>query len=119
MKIAKIHIRDLHLRTIIGLNDWERKQKQDILINIIYETDVSRAIESDSEEFIVNYRTLTKKIIDGVEKSSFYLLEKLTDFVLQLVLSEAQVIKASVKIDKLNALHFAEGVSVELSAKKA
>ena len=28
----QIHIRDLHLRTIIGINDEERRDRQDVLI---------------------------------------------------------------------------------------
>ena len=31
----KILVKDLLLRGIIGLNDWERENRQDILINLI------------------------------------------------------------------------------------
>ena len=35
----KIFIRDLLVRGIIGINDWEREKKQDILINLILRVD--------------------------------------------------------------------------------
>ena len=34
MKEDRIEIKDLLLRGIIGINDWEREKKQDILVNI-------------------------------------------------------------------------------------
>ncbi len=35
----KILIKDLLIRGIIGIHDWEREKKQDILINIEMEAD--------------------------------------------------------------------------------
>ena len=56
----KVIIKDLLVRGIIGINDWERDQIQDILINITVFTDTHRAAETDSIEDCVNYRTLAK-----------------------------------------------------------
>ena len=39
----KIIIKDLLLRGIIGLNDWEREKPQDILINLTLFTDMRAA----------------------------------------------------------------------------
>ncbi len=36
----QIIIKDLLLRGIIGINDWEREQKQDILINLTLTLDL-------------------------------------------------------------------------------
>ena len=44
----KVIIKDLLVRGIIGINDWERKRAQDILINIVLFTDTHRAAETDS-----------------------------------------------------------------------
>ena len=41
----KVIIKDLLTRGIIGINDWEREQPQDILINIVVLTDTRRAAE--------------------------------------------------------------------------
>ena len=38
----KVIIRNLLARGIIGINDWERKRAQDILINLILFTDTHR-----------------------------------------------------------------------------
>jgi len=38
----KIFIKDLVARGIIGVNDWERTKPQEILINIVLETEISQ-----------------------------------------------------------------------------
>ena len=117
-KKAKVQISDLKLRAIIGTNAWERHTKQEIVINVIMEFDAPKAISTDNLKETVDYRTLTKKIIKKVESSDFFLLEKLTDCVLNIVMENLKVKRASVRIDKPRALRFARSVSVELSAKR-
>src|SRR5690606_5012842 len=43
----RIDIKNLLLRTIIGLNDWEREKRQDVLINLTLFTDMRAAGQSD------------------------------------------------------------------------
>lgn len=116
--MATIRITDLKLRTIIGTNDWERNQKQDIVINVTLHYDASAAIASDDLKEAVDYKTITKKIIKKVENSQFFLLEKLTDMILDIVMENPAVQEASVRVDKPFALRFSNSVSVELSRKR-
>ena len=116
--MAKIQITDLNVRTIIGFNDWERKNRQEIIINITFDYDSKKARLKDDLAEIIDYRSLTKKIISSVENSQFLLLEKLTEFVLDLVMEDARIRHATVRIDKPHALRFAKSVSVELSAQR-
>ena len=117
--MAKIRVTDLRLRTIIGIYDWERTNKQDIVVNIIIDFDASKAAESDDLKDTVDYKSMTKKIIQAVESSSFFLLEKLTDVVLNIVMENTLVDEALVRVDKPNALRFSDSVSVELSKKRS
>ena len=117
-QIAKIQISDLKLRTIIGTNDWERTTRQEIVINIELEHNAAKAIANDDLKETVDYRSLTKRIIKEVEGSHFLLLEKLTDFVLKIVMENPRVKNATVRIEKPHALRFARTVSVELNAKR-
>lgn len=116
--MAIVRITNLKLRTIIGANDWERKIKQDVVINISFEYDASKAIKSDKLEDAVDYKTITKKIIKAVEASDFELIEKMAAMVLNIVLEEKKVKEATVRIDKPQALRFAESVSIELHKKR-
>jgi D-erythro-7,8-dihydroneopterin triphosphate epimerase len=116
--MAIIRISDLHLKAIIGIMGWERKWKQDLLLNITIVYDSQKAQRSDRIEDALDYKAVTKRIIEEVERSQFHLLEKLTDFVLQIVMSNDLVREATVKIDKPKALRFSKSVSVELSSKR-
>ena len=116
--MATIRITDLQLRTIIGINDWERKHKQDIVINVVIEFEAQKAIKSDHIEDTVDYKTITKNIINFVEKSRYKLLEKLTAQVLNIVMEDKRVLAAQVRIDKPQALRFTKSVSIELRSDR-
>ncbi|MNF05057.1 D-erythro-7,8-dihydroneopterin triphosphate epimerase [compost metagenome] len=66
----------------------------------------------------MNYRTITKAIIRHVEANRFALLERLTQEILDLVMSEPRVRYAEVEVDKLHALRFAESVSITLACER-
>lgn len=114
----KIYIKDLHLRCIIGINDYERDRKQDIVINLTLELDVTRAGQSDALEDTVDYKTIKNNIVERVEKSEFNLVERLAEEVAQICLSDNRVRKTHVRIDKPGALRFARSVAVEISRPK-
>ena len=116
--MATIRITDLRLRTIIGINDWERKSKQDVIINVSMEYDASKAAKSDDINDTVDYKALSKEIINKVEDSNFLLLEKLAQTVLDIVMMHSLVKKAHVCVDKPFALRFADSVSVELDSEE-
>ena len=113
-----ICIKNLRLRTIIGIREFERSNKQDVIINATIEVDTARAAETDNIDDAYNYRTITKKIIDFVEQSNYFLLEKLAAKILEMILAEPRALAAEVEIDKPTALRFADSVSVKLSSNK-
>jgi FolB domain-containing protein len=114
MNEDRIIIKDLLLRGIIGINDWEREKRQDILINITLSGDLRAAGESDKIEDAINYRTLTKKIIQHVEESARYTVEALAADIAKLCLSAEGVQRAQVRVEKPGALRFAKSVGVEI-----
>ena len=109
-----IIIKDLLLRGIIGINDWEREKKQDILINITLSCDLQKAGESDKIEDTVNYRTLTKKIIKHVDESARFTVETLAADIAKLCLNTEGVKHAIVRVEKPGALRYAKSVGVEI-----
>ena len=114
----QIHIRDLHLRTIIGINDEERRDRQDVLINLTVDTDMRTASRSDDIHDAFNYRTLAKRVIELVENSQFYLVEKLAAEVARLCLEDTRVERVRVSVDKPGALRFARSVGVTIERGK-
>ena len=112
--LDRIEIKDLLLRCIIGINAEERKDKQDVLINVVMWGDLSLAAASDQVQDTVNYRTITKQIIQHVESSQYFLLERLADQIAELCLSDEHVQRVRVSVDKPGALRFARSVGVRI-----
>jgi len=117
-KTMIIRIKNLRLRTIVGFNDWERKDKQDVIINIEAEFEDASLQSSGESEPPVNYRSIAKRIISEVETADFYLLEKLATHLLSIVMEFAGVKKAMVEVDKPHALRFADSVSISCTAER-
>ena len=115
----KIIIKDLLLRGIIGINDDERVNKQDIRINLVMFADTRPAGDSDDIRDAVNYRTITKHIIRHVEASADFLVEKLVADIARIVLTEYDVERVIVRVEKPGALRFAESVGVEIDRTRA
>lgn len=110
----RIEIKDLLLRAVVGINDWEREKKQDVLVNIVLFTDLQAAASSDDVTQTVNYRSLTKNVIDHVESSARYTVEALAGDIARLCLAQPGVERVRVRVEKPGALRFARSVGVEI-----
>jgi FolB domain-containing protein len=115
----RILIKDLLLRTIIGINEEERRARQDVLINIVLCADTQAAGASDDIDDAVNYRTITKRVIKMVEGSKFYLVEKMAAEIAAICLEDPRVEEVSVRVEKPGALRFARSVGVEIHRTRA
>lgn len=113
--LDRIVIEGLSLCCIVGINDWERVAKQVVEINLTLYADLSNAATSDSIEDTVNYRTISHKVADFVETSSFGLVEKLADSVAQLCLEDERVQRVDVSLRKPGALRLADSVGLEVT----
>lgn len=114
-----IRIKNLHVSTFIGFNPEELINKQEVVINVEISAEVPEvAMTTDEPCGIVDYKTVTKKIISFVEGGRFKLLEVLTQKILNLVMEYKLVKWARVQVDKPHALRFADSVSVEMEESK-
>lgn len=116
---AIIRIKNLRLRTFIGIKEEEIKNKQDVVINVVIHYPAEQARKSENIADALNYRTITKRIIAHVEDNRFALLEKLTQDVLNIACEHYWVTYAEVEVDKLYALRYADSVSMTMRYRKA
>jgi FolB domain-containing protein len=114
----KIFIKDLIVRGILGVNDWERTNPQDILINIIVYTDTHQAAETDEIEECINYRDLAKKIQAHAESAARFTVEALANDLAVLALSQRGVKKVCVKVEKPGAVRFSRSVGIEIERSR-
>ena len=111
--MAIIRIDNLRVRAILGINDDERVKKQDLIINYSMELDATEAAATDDVEKTIDYKDVNKRIIDFVEGSSFFLIETLVSRLLEILMEDERVQRATVRVDKPTALRFADSVSLE------
>ena len=114
----RIIISDLRSGCIIGVNDEERREKQDVSITISIYAELRKAGQTDRYEDAVDYRSIKKRVLAAVEESKFYLLEALAESVAKVCLAAPGVLKVQVRVDKPSALRFARSVAVEIVREK-
>lgn len=114
----RIVIKDLLLRGIVGINDWEREREQDILLNLVVYADTRAAGRSDDVADTLNYRTLAKAVIEHVESSRPYLVESLAEAVARIAVEHGAE-RVRVRVEKPGALRFATSVGVEIERERA
>ncbi|MFO7608071.1 MAG: dihydroneopterin aldolase [Candidatus Krumholzibacteriia bacterium] len=108
----RIEIKDLLLRGIVGVNEAERRKRQDILINLVMTADTRPVAAADSLDGGLNYRTVTKEVIALVEGSGFHTVEKLAEEIARLVVTGHAAGSVQVTVEKPGALRFARSVGV-------
>jgi FolB domain-containing protein len=114
----KVIIKNLLARGIIGINDWERKRAQNILINITMLTNTRRAAETDDIDDCINYSTMSKKILAHAESANRLTVEALANDLARICLQEDSVQGVIIRVEKPGAVRFAESVGVEIERSR-
>ena len=114
----QVFITDLVARGIIGVNEWERQQPQDILINIVLFTDLHQAGQSDDVHDSADYRVVAKKVRAHAETAQRLTVEALAADLANLCLEAPRVEKVRVRVEKPGAVRFSRSVGVEIERIK-
>ena len=113
----KIKIKDMKANAIIGIYDWEKKQKRPLLLNFEIEVDSKTAMQTDNITDSFDY-SIMEEIAAFIETTKFGLIEKLAGEVLKKIINAPHVKKVTVEIDKPKALNCSDSVSITASMKK-
>ncbi|MCD4823642.1 MAG: dihydroneopterin aldolase [Phycisphaerae bacterium] len=107
-----IRIKNLRLRTIVGVHEFEQRQLRDILVNVELEFDGSAAARTDDLTKAIDYADLADRLTKHAAASRCSLLERLANEMLEIILADKRVRSATVEVDKPGAIPTAESVSV-------
>jgi dihydroneopterin aldolase len=107
-----IYLKALKIDTVIGIFDWERQIKQTVVLDLEMATDIRKAASTDQIEDTLNYKAVSKRLIDFVQNSEFQLVETLAERITEIVLTEFSVPWVRLKLDKSGAIRGAQGVGV-------
>ena len=118
----KVIVRDLIINTIIGVNPWEREDKQNVKLNLVVYSGLSRAKEAHNSTVGLvdvvnkqhNYRTIVRSISAYVAASSYKTVESLATSIARVAVLQNKVEKVRVSVDKPSAIMFASSAGVEV-----
>jgi dihydroneopterin aldolase len=99
-----IFLGGLEIDTIIGIYDWERQQRQTIILDLEMGFDIEKAAETDDIRYALDYKTVSDRLIDFVSRSDFFLVERLISEVAKLILIEFNVPWVKVTLNKKGAI---------------
>jgi 7,8-dihydroneopterin aldolase/epimerase/oxygenase len=109
-----VFIRDLEVKTVIGVFDWERKIRQRLVFNIELGTDISCSAKSDSLDDTLDYKAISHAIEELAGASSYQLVEALVEDVAQMVMRDFGVRWLAITLDKPGAVSCARSVGVQI-----
>ena len=107
-----VYLRDLKIETVIGIFDWERQIKQTVILDIDMATNVAAAAATDRIEDALDYKAVTKRIVQFVEASEFQLVETLAERIADLLRNEFDIPWLKLTVNKKGALRGARDVGV-------
>ncbi len=110
-----VFIRGLRADAIIGIYDWERNTRQNLILDLEMATDISRAAASEDIADAVDYEKISKRILAYVSDSEFQLIETLAERVAALVIEEFGVSWLCLTVHKPDAIEFADDVGVTIT----
>jgi dihydroneopterin aldolase len=116
-----VYIRELEIRTIIGIYDWEREQRQIVSLDLEMGSDIAKAAATDTIENALDYKAVAKRLINFIENSEFYLVETMAEQVTEIVLKEFNVPWVKLRLGKPGAVTGSKdvGVIIERGSKPA
>lgn len=112
MTMDRVFIEDLRIQTVIGVFDWEREITQTIGLDLQMAFDIGRAAKSDNIADTLDYKSVSKRLIQFVESSEFQLVEALAEHCAQIVLDEFPVNWLRLKLSKPGAVRGSSAVGV-------
>jgi dihydroneopterin aldolase len=102
----------MKIETTVGIWEWEKRIKQQVIIDIEMSADIKKAASSDQIEDTLNYKAVAKSVRKLVEESSFQLVETMAEKISELVIGEHNVSWVRVKVNKPGAIRGSKGVGI-------
>ena len=108
----KVFIEALEIECVIGIYDWERKILQPIALDIEMAFDNRVPAASDDIADTLDYKAISKRLIQFVGDSSFGLVEALAEHCCRIIIEEFGVSQVKLKLSKIGAVRGAKAVGV-------
>ncbi len=113
-----LFIEGLKIDCLIGLAEWERMVRQQVVLDLELEGDLRTPAKTDQVgPEGLNTKAVSKRLQAFVGETEFGLLETLAEKVCELLLSEFPITRVRLRLSKPGALRGADKVGVRLERK--
>jgi dihydroneopterin aldolase len=109
----QLTISGLAINTKIGVYQWEKSIKQQLLIDIVIPTDISNY--HDQIDNAVDYDKLCEQVTTYVESHQFALIETVAENIAELIKSHFAVNQLTVTVSKPHAIKNAANVAITVT----
>jgi len=114
----RVFINDLRLVTIIGVNQCEREEKQNVVINItMHKPRYAGADDGFDRQY--DFRTIAGRVAEHVEKSEYKTVEAFVTALAREACVTCGVSKVTVQAEKPSALTFAKAAGVKITRERS
>jgi dihydroneopterin aldolase len=114
-----IFLRGLEIECLIGFIEWERRIRQKVVIDFELPVDCAHAARTDDVADTLDYKRVSKRIIEFVSASEFKLVETMSHRVAMLVLEEFGVEWIRLSVNKPGAIRGSRDVGVTIERRRA
>ena len=109
-----IFLRDLEIEATIGIFEWEKRIKQKVRIDLEMAADTTKAAATDSIKDTLDYKAVSKRVIQFVEDSRYELIETLIEKVAAILITEFNIPWVRVTIRKPGAIRGSQDVGITI-----
>ena len=113
-----IFLSGLTTECIIGIWEWERRVKQKVVIDLEMAADIRKAAASDSIEDTLDYKKVSKRLLQFVGDSQYRLVETLAERIAEIVVTEFDVPWVRVRLNKQGALRGSRDVGIAIERRR-
>ena len=115
----KILIKDLVLKMLVGVHNFEKKKKQRVRFNLVINIDQNLIPNDKDLKSIVNYEQVIKTITKITSKKHYLLLETLAEKIFFKLFENPRIKKILLRIEKLDVIKNTTSVGIELEKNRS
>ena len=98
--------------------EWERRVRQKVVVDIEMAADIRRAAATDSIDDTLDYKRVSKRLLQFIGDSQFQLVETLTERIAEIVVREFDVTWVRVRLNKQGAIRGARDVGIQIERRR-
>ncbi len=114
-----VFIEGLEIEALIGIYAWERRIRQTLVFDIEMAFDNRVPAATDDIALTLNYKDVSKRLVEYVGQSGFGLVETLAERCAAIILDEFGVARVRLKLSKPGAVRGARAVGVVIERSRA